>query len=83
MYVLDISLIITCLAQRTVSHDDTYTETYRMVYDKVLNDERSTAYVTDIDEINRFLLDCKECNWYKSKQMILSEARLSIQIILF
>ena len=74
--------MITCLAQRTVSHDS-WSETDKMVLDKVLTDERSTAYVTDIDDINNFWLECKECNWYKSKQSILSDVRLSIQIILF
>ena len=50
-----------------------------MVEDKVLSDERSTtAYANDIGYINRWWLDCKECNWFKSKQTILSEARLSI-----
>ena len=47
-----------------------------MVLDKVLTDERSAAYVTTISDINRWWLECKECNWYKSKENILSEARL-------
>ena len=46
---------------------------YKMVMDKVLSDERSFAYVTDIADINDWWLDCKECNWYKSEQSILSE----------
>ena len=83
MYFVDISLIIiSCLAQRTISHDS-WRETDRMVEAKVLTDERSTAYVTDIHDINMRWLECKECNWYKSKQSILSEVRLSMQIILF
>ena len=53
-----------------------------MVLDKVLSDERATAYVTDIADINYWWLDCKDCDWYKSKQTILSEARLSIQNII-
>ena len=49
----------------------------RRILDKVLSDERTTAYVSTIDDINRRWLDCKECNWYKSKQTILSEVQLS------
>ena len=49
-----------------------------MVLDKVLNDDRTAAYATTIDDINRKWLDCKECNWYKSKQTIMSEARVQI-----
>ena len=49
----------------------------RRILDKVLSDERTTAYVSTIDDINRSLLDCKECYWYKSKQTILSEVQLS------
>ena len=54
----------------------------KMVLDKVLSDERTTAYASDIEDINYWWLDCKECNWYKSKRTILSEARLSIQNII-
>ena len=68
---------ITCSGKRTVSHDG-WGETDKMVLDKVLTDERSTAYATTITDINRGWLECKECNWYKSEQSILSEARLSI-----
>ena len=78
--------MINSLAKRTFSpqsNAEISTERIMMYLDKVLSDERSSAYVTDIQDINRLLLDCKECNWYKSKQMILSEVRLSIQIILF
>ena len=46
-----------------------------MVLDKVLSDERTTAYITDIEDINAWWLDCEDCNWYKSRQTILSEAR--------
>ena len=49
-----------------------------MIVDKVLSDERSTAYATDIDNIDKQWLECKGCNWYKSEQTILSEARMSI-----
>ena len=49
-----------------------------MIQDKVLSDERSAAYATDISDINEWWLDCKECDWYKSEQTIFSEARLSI-----
>ena len=30
-----------------------------------------------IDDINEWWIDCKECDWYKSEQTILSEARFS------
>ena len=50
----------------------------QFILDKVLTDERSAAYITDIEDINRLWLDCKECNWYKSKQTILTEARLPL-----
>ena len=73
--ILNISLI-TCSAERTVSHDS-WGECDRFVLDKVLSDERSAAYASSIDDINRWWLDCKECKWYKSKKTILSEARLS------
>ena len=67
--------LITFSGERTVSHDSEV-EMYKMIQDKVLTDERSAAYVSTINGINRWWLDCKECNWYKSKQTILSEARL-------
>ena len=73
VHIVHISLI-TCSADRTVSHD-TFLEYWRMILDKVLSDERSAAYATLIADINLNLLDCKNCNWYKSKQTILSEAR--------
>ena len=41
-----------------------------MVLDKVLSDERSTAYAAAIEDINEFWLECNECDWYKSKQTI-------------
>ena len=53
-----------------------------MILDKVLSDERSTAYVTTIDDINDNWLDCKKCNWFKSKETILSEASLSISNVI-
>ena len=53
-----------------------------MVLDKVLSDERTTAYASDIEDINYYWSECKECNWYKSKRTILSEARVSIQNII-
>ena len=64
---------ITCSGKRTVSHNK-YEEMDKMVLDKVLSDERTTAYVTSIGVINENWLNCKECNWFKSKQSILSEA---------
>ena len=72
--IVHISLI-TCSGERTVSHDS-WGEADKMILDKVLTDERTAAYATTIDDINQWWLDCKECNWYKSKQTILSEARL-------
>ena len=68
---------ISCSGKRAVSYDS-WVETVQTIQDKVLSDERSTAYVTDIDDINKYLLYCKECNWYKSSQTIFSEARLAI-----
>ena len=68
---------ITCSGKRTVSHDS-WSETDKMVLDKVLSDERTTAYASDIEDITYWWSDCKDCNWYKSRQTILSEARLSI-----
>ena len=64
-------------AARTVTFP-TRGETDKYVQEKVLSDERNTAYATTTDDIQRFWLDCKECNWYKSKETINSEARLSI-----
>ena len=72
-----LSHLITCSGERTFSHDS-WGESNKMVLDKVLSDERSAAYATTIDDINRIWLECKECNWYKSEQSILSEARISI-----
>ena len=65
------------LGHRTVSHNSWF-ETNKMILDKVLSDERATAYATTIDDINRRWSDCKECDWYKSKQTVLSEARFSM-----
>ena len=53
-----------------------------MILGKVLSDERSTAYVTTIDDINVNWLDCKQCDWFKSKETILSEASLSISNVI-
>ena len=72
-----LSHLITCSGERTFSHDS-WGERNKMVLDKVLTDERSAAYATTIEDINRWWLECKECNWYKSEQSILSEARISI-----
>ena len=59
---------------RTVSYNS-WIETERTILDKVLSNERSTAFAATINVINSYLLDCKECNWYKSRETILSEAR--------
>ena len=79
MIIINVNIIslITCSGERTNSHDS-WGECDHFIQDKVLSDERSAAYASDIADINRWWLDCKECNWYKSKQTILSEARLSI-----
>ena len=69
---------ITCSGKRTVSHKK-YEEMDKMVLEKVLSDERTTAYASTIEEIIRRWSDCKDCNWYKSTQTIFSEARLSIR----
>ena len=50
---------------------------HKMIREKVLNDERKTAYAETIVGINNFWLDCKECNWYKS-EAVFNEARLVI-----
>ena len=66
---------ITCSGERTISHDS-WGEMFKFIQDKVLTDERSAAYASTIENINRLWLDCKECNWYRSKQTILTEARI-------
>ena len=79
MYFVHISPI-TYSGKRTFSYDSRR-ETEYEIMTKVMSDERTTAYVTDIADINKYWLGCKECNWYKSEQNILSEARISIQNI--
>ena len=54
----------------------------KMIQEKVLSDERTFAYASTIDYIIDLYSDCKECDWYKSEQTILSEARLLIQNIM-
>ena len=49
-----------------------------MVLDKVLSDERTTAYASDIEDITYYWSDCKDCNWYKSRDMVVKGVRLSI-----
>ena len=71
-YFVNISQI-TCSGKRTFSHDS-WGEADKMVLDKVLSDERTTAYVTNIEDITSWWSDCKECNWYKSRQMVVKEA---------
>ena len=65
------------LGKRTFSQES-QVQTDKMVLDKVLSDDRTAAYVTSIDDINRRWLNCKDCNWYKSKQTIYSEVWLKI-----
>ena len=62
------------LGARTFS-EGSQAMTDRIILDKVLSDERTAAYATTIDDINRRWLNCKDCDWYKSKQTIMSEAR--------
>ena len=49
-------------------------KTAKIIMDKVLVNERSTAYASTIDDINIFWLDCDKCDWHKSEETILSEA---------
>ena len=76
LFNVHVSLLMICSGERTVSFDS-FSETDKMILDKVLSDDRSVAYVTTINEINYYYLECNECNWYKSKQSFLSEARFS------
>ena len=62
---------------RTFSHES-WEELDKIIMDKVLSNERTFAYATDSGNLKRWWSDCKECNWYKSEQSILSEARISI-----
>ena len=73
MYFVHISPI-TYSGKRTFSYDSGNKMT-KTVLDKVLSDERTMAYVTDIADINKWWSD-GEVHWYKSKEKILSEARL-------
>ena len=79
MIIINVNIIslITCSGERTISHDS-WGEADKFILDKVLKDERSAAYVSTISDINTWWSDCKECNWYKSKQTINSEVRLRI-----
>ena len=79
MIIINVNIIslITCSGERTITHDS-WGEADKFILDKVLTDERSAAYASTIDDINVWWLECKECNWYKSKQTILTEARLRI-----
>ena len=67
--------LITCSGGRTFSLKF-WGQTSKMILDKVLSDERTMAFAMTIDHINKYFLDCKECNWFKSEQSILPEARL-------
>ena len=70
------------LGQRTTSHSN-WQDSRKYVRDKVLNDERSTAYASHINDINTWWLDCKDCNWYKSRETVTSEERLEISLLHF
>ena len=52
-----------------------------MIEDKVLSDERTFAYATTIGDIKRWWSNCKECNWYKSEQTVVTPESCSINII--
>ena len=65
--------------ERTFSYDD-WEETDKVIWEKVLSNERKYAYVTSIDDINEWYLEWG--NWYKSKQIILSEVRILMKIII-
>ena len=67
------------LGKRTFSQES-QVQTDKMVLDKVLSDDRTAAYVTSIDDINEWYLEWG--NWYKSKQIILSEVRILMKIII-
>ena len=73
-----ISLSNLSIIAKRIFSQESQAQTDKMVLDKVLNDDRTAAYATTIDDINRKWLDCKKCNWYKSKQTIMSEARVQI-----
>ena len=59
---------------KTVSHDHVLKK-YKEIWDKVLQEERTWAYATTIDDINTFFAHCEFCSWYKSGDTIVSEAR--------
>ena len=65
---------INCSGKRTVSHNSG-AGTRKAVLEKVLSNERTTAYASDIIDIKSKFSDCKDCNWYKSRQTIFREAR--------
>ena len=70
--ILKIISLTTCTGKRSISHTD-WQETRRSVFNQVLTDERTTAFASDIYEMERQFLDCKECNWYKSNEAILRD----------
>ena len=78
LFNVHVSLLMICSGERTVSFDS-FSETDKMILDKVLSDDRSVAYTSTISDINYYYMECKECNWYKSKHTSLSEARFSTQ----
>ena len=71
--------LITCSGMRTISHKS-WNDLFKMIPDKVLNKHSTFAYVSTIEHMNRWWLDCKECNWYKSEHTIVSKVRLYINI---
>ena len=54
---------------------DHWDDTLKVIQDKVLSDERTAA--TTISHINRWWSNCKDCDWYKSTDPVLTEAILS------
>ena len=75
--ILIYNVVVNCSVEKTICHDS-WAEADQFVLDKVLTDERATAYASTIEDINTWWLECEECNWFKSKQTILSEARLLV-----
>ena len=79
---------IICVCFTEISHagkrtfsPGSWSENGKIVLDKVLSDERTFAYATDPGDIKDWWLNCKECNWYKSDQTIMSEERFFVILL--
>ena len=66
--------ILTFSGKRTISPDHILKK-QKLIWDKVLKDERTHAYATTIDDINTYFSHCEFCTWYKSDDTVVSEAR--------